>query len=133
MIVQWPEKIPAGVTSDVPWYLPDVLPTLAALANVNPPYEIDGINMLSVLTDTTQTAPDRYLYWEDYSPNFVQAARWKNWKAIRFSEDHIELYDLSSDVGEQTNLARQHPEIVSRFEEIYKGSHTKSPYWTADN
>ncbi len=35
MIVRWPGKIQAGQVSDLPWYFPDVMPTLAELAGVS--------------------------------------------------------------------------------------------------
>jgi arylsulfatase A len=34
MVVRWPGKIKAGTESDLPWYFPDVMPTLAELAGV---------------------------------------------------------------------------------------------------
>jgi arylsulfatase len=38
----------------------------------------------------------------------------------------IELYDLEKDIREQNNIADQHPEIVTRVEEILKSEHVEA-------
>jgi arylsulfatase A-like enzyme len=54
-----------------------------------------------------------------------------NWKAVKRNVDKIpqgllELYDLSTDFGETTDVATKHPDIVKRMEEIMKEAHTPS-------
>jgi len=47
------------------------------------------------------------------------AVRQGKWKAVRINNNSaIELYDLSADVGEQKNLAEEHPDLVTRFETL---------------
>jgi arylsulfatase len=47
------------------------------------------------------------------------AVRQGKWKAVRINNNSaIELYDLSTDVGEQHNVAAEHPELVIRFEAL---------------
>ena len=41
----------------------------------------------------------------------------------------IELYDLSSDLGESRNVAAQHPEVVKRMAEYMKESHFPNKNW----
>ncbi|RMG04808.1 MAG: hypothetical protein D6741_00475, partial [Planctomycetota bacterium] len=41
----------------------------------------------------------------------------------------LKLFDLATDIGETTNVADRHPEIVARAEEILRREHTPSPYW----
>ena len=50
---------------------------------------------------------DRFLYWE-YDKNGLQkqAARWRNWKAVKAPHTKpLELFDLSSDIGEEHDVA----------------------------
>ncbi|MBN1805069.1 MAG: arylsulfatase [Sedimentisphaerales bacterium] len=130
MIVRWPGKVPAGQTSNAVWYLADVMPTFAQLADIRPPSSIDGINILPILLGKEQQTDDRFLYWEFLTHDFQQAARWKNYKAIRQALDKpLELYDLSKDIAEEHNIAAENLKIVAKFEAYLKTARTYSPNW----
>ena len=130
MIVRWPGKVAAGKTSDAVWYYADVLPTLAELAGVKPPANIDGISVLPTLLGKKQKTDDRFLYWEFPSGKLKQAVRWRNYKAIRPElGKSLELYNLAEDIAEEHNIADQNPEIVSRIEAYLATARTDSPYW----
>ena len=130
MIVRMPGRVPAGVTSNVPWYFPDVLPTLAALADTEPPRRIDGVNVLPVITGQTDTLEERTMYWEFHERGFQQAARRKYWKAVRPAPDApLELYDLSVDVSEQFDVASLHPTVVQQLDKYLRTARSDSKYW----
>jgi arylsulfatase A-like enzyme len=130
MVVRYPGKVPAGEVRDQPWYFPDVLPTLAAVAGAIPPANIDGISVLPLLFGESQETGDRIFYWEFWERGFQQAARWRNWKAVKLGPDlDVELYDLSIDISEEKNLAAQHPDIVKLFEEAFVNERVPSPFW----
>jgi len=40
-----------------------------------------------------------------------------------------ELYDLSADLGEEDDVAGDHPEMVAKMEAIMKEAHVPSPRW----
>jgi len=130
MIVRWPGKVPAGRVSQAVWYFADVLPTLAELAAVQPPAGIDGISMVPALLGRPQRSDDRFLYWEFFGGGFQQAVRWRNYKAIRPSpRAPLQLYDLSTDIAEQNDIAQAHPQLIQRFERYLKTARTDSPNW----
>ena len=53
-----------------------------------------------------------------------------NWKGVSVPFDgEIQLYDLRSDLGEETNVADEHPEVVAKIERIVLKSHVRSPDW----
>ena len=133
MIVRWPGTIDAGTVSDDVWYFPDVLPTLAAVAGALPPDDIDGISVLpSLLSRPQPELHDRPLYWEDHERGFRQAGRRGDWKAVRNGHDEpIELYNLAVDIGEQENLAGQHPEQIEWFEQYFRQARSASSNWPA--
>jgi arylsulfatase A-like enzyme len=131
MIVRYPAKIKGGQTNNQVWYFADVMPTLAEIAKVASPTNIDGVSVLPTLLGDKQDLSQRYLYWETYKFNGSRAVRFGDWKAVQrgmHKKVHydIELYDLKLDIGETADLADQHPDIVKKAEEMFKEAHTPS-------
>ncbi|WBS01114.1 arylsulfatase [Pseudoduganella sp. SL102] len=125
-IVRWPGKVAAGAVSDVPVYFPDFLPTALDLAGA-PREKSDGVSLRPFLADAQRQGEDRFLYWEFYEPEFRQVARWGKWKALRMKRGGpLELYDLSRDPKESTNVAGQHPDIVKRMADGMAREHVAS-------
>ncbi|RXH54726.1 arylsulfatase [Granulicella sibirica] len=126
LIVRWPSHIPAGRTSDVPTYFPDFVPTALDLAGA-PVEHSDGISLRPYLLKPDRKFEDRFLYWEFYEPSFEQAVRWGKWKAVRHGRSGpLELYDLSNDPAEKTDIASAHPDVVARIEQHIRATHTPS-------
>ncbi len=114
-IAWWPGTVVAGSTSDEPLAAYDWLPTACELAGATAPKNVDGISYVPTLLGKTQPKHD-YLFW---SYEAQRAVRMGNWKAVISGKDKsLELYELSSDIGEQHDLAVQQPEIVSRIHAI---------------
>ncbi|MSU48959.1 MAG: sulfatase [Opitutus sp.] len=128
MIVRWPGHVPAGKTSDVPWYFADVLPTLAELGGGKLPAGIDGVSVLPTLLGREQPAVrSRFMYWEYPSGGFRQAARRGDWKVLRSGLDGpLELYNLRNDIGEKNNVAAAHLDVVSQFETYLRTARVES-------
>ena len=131
MIVRWPGKITPGSVSNLPWYFPDVMPTLAELAGAKKqvPADVDGISIVSTLLGEDvagrRQKPHEYLYWEFGGTRAVRAG---NWKGVRRAvkgkkKARVELYDLSSDIGEQNDVASEHPELAKRIAAIMESAH----------
>jgi arylsulfatase A-like enzyme len=132
IIARWPGRVPAGKTSESPVYFADVMPTLAALCGGRAPAGIDGSDFSPTLLGNNQPElADRFLYWE-WNKNGLrqQAARWREWKAIRDPQTKsLELYDLAADIGETRNLAPKYPVIVAKFNDYFRSARTDSPDW----
>jgi arylsulfatase A-like enzyme len=131
MIVRWPAHTPAGATSDLPMYFADVLPTLADVAGAKMPPKIDGVSVLPSILGKRQEL-DRMLYWEQYSGGgggFQQAARWGKWKGVRIEGKPFELYDLSRDPEEKTNVASANAATVQKINAFLDSAHVPSPNW----
>jgi len=127
MLVRWPGHIAAGAVSDQVWAFWDFLPTAAELAGATAPAGIDGISVVPALLGRGTQRQHDFLYWEFHENGSKQAVRTGPWKAIRPQLGApLELYDLRTDVGEEHNVAAQHPDVVARVEEYLKGARTES-------
>jgi len=133
MIARWPGKIRPGTVSNLPWYFPDVMPTLAELARETKhvPGGIDGISIVPTLLGEQATGRKQkeheYLFWEHRG---IWAARKGNWKAVlhprkKNRKRQLELYDLSKDIGEKDDLAGKYPKIAAQMEAIIKQAYTE--------
>lgn len=129
-IVSWPDQVEAGSVSDHVTYFPDMMPTFAVLAGVEPP-PTDGISFLPTLLGQGEQRNHEWLYWELVaSGNELrsQAARQGQWKFVRPSADgSVELYDLQTDESESTDLASQHPNLLEEFESWLRNNRTTPP------
>jgi arylsulfatase A-like enzyme len=126
-IVRWPGKVPAGRTSDAIFATIDFLPTFCRLAGAPLPADrvIDGVDQTELLLGKTDDGARRDYHY--FCQGELQAFRHENWKLILpdrkkfygYVKDRggqsAELYDLDADVGETTDVAAKHPEIVQRL------------------
>lgn len=126
LIARWPKKIQAGAVTDHMCGFQDVLPTLAEIAGGKPPQPLDGISFApTLLGKKDEQKQHEHLYWEYPRGNRrQQALRAGNWKAVQGRPNGpVELYDLATDIGEQNNLAKQHPDIVEKLIAIMDREH----------
>ena len=130
-IVRWPGKVKAGSESGHVSGFQDVLPTCAEIAGMHVPDDIDGISFVPTLLETGKQWQHAYLYWEFHEQGGKQAVRMEQWKAVRLNvtkklDGPIELYDLSKDMGEEENIAAEHPQIIEEMESIMKDARTSN-------
>ena len=131
LVACWPDRIPAGQTSDHLAGFQDFLPTFCDVAGMESPDGIDGISFLPTLTNSGEQPGHEFLYWEFPGYGGQQAVRWNNWKAIRQKlhknpEAPFQLYDLNEDIGESRDVAADHPDVIARIQEICRQSHEPS-------
>jgi arylsulfatase A-like enzyme len=135
LIARWPGHIAAGSGTNHVCAFWDFLPTCCDLAGVTPSENLDGLSTLPTLLGKAEQQKEHpYLYWEFHEQGKKQAVRMGDWKAVRLDaakdpNGPIELYNLKDDLGEERNVADQHPEIVERMAEIMKVARTPSEHW----
>ncbi|HEX3884473.1 MAG TPA: sulfatase-like hydrolase/transferase [Stellaceae bacterium] len=113
-LVCWPERVPAGRTSDQVMVTMDWFPTLleAAGAAPDPEYPADGISLLPGLADGAAPIP-RKLFWR-YKTNAQQALRDGDFKYLKI-RDNTYLFDVVGDPRERANLKGRRTEIFDRL------------------
>ncbi len=136
-IMRWPGKIPAGTVCRKMAATIDILPTLAAISGAPlPKKKIDGVNILPLLLGEEGAVPrDSYFYYYGGGLRAVRKGDWKlifphtsrSYQGVKPGEGGLpgpyasvttglELYNLKDDIGETTNVAAEHPEIVNELE-----------------
>ena len=70
---------------------------------------------------------ERTLYWEYRGHQALRRGRWKAFK--RRNKDAVELYDLATDLGETTDVAAAHPEIVAELATLMQEERTASEHF----
>jgi arylsulfatase A-like enzyme len=132
LIARWPNRVPAGATSDSPVYFADIMPTLATLGRGSAPTGIDGVDICPTLFGQNQPElSNRFMYWEFNKDGVLaQSARWGRWKAVRDPKTNkLELYDMTKDASESRNLAAMRPDIIAKFVEYFRTARSDSSDW----
>jgi arylsulfatase A-like enzyme len=127
LMIRWPGVTTAGSVSDAPVITMDLFPTLLEGCGVTLPAGSesitgssgrDGLSLLPLLKGTG--AIDRAeLFWHYPHHQHYQLGGTMPYAAIRsgdfkliefYNDEHVELYDLRDDIGEQNDLAAALPE-----------------------
>lgn len=134
-LMRWTGRIPPGQTCREVAGAIDLLPTFARLAGAPlPPYKIDGKDIAPLMFAAPDARSPHEVFYHYDGGNRLAALRSGKWK-LMFAQPfnspipgsggipgtsrrrHIELslFDLENDIGETTNLADEHPEVVQRL------------------
>jgi arylsulfatase A-like enzyme len=119
-VVWAPGRVPAGTESDALLTTMDLFPTVAALASAPPSdRKIDGFDITDTLCGNAPSPRTEMVY---YTANGqLDGLLQKEWKLLlgkpsgknKAAKRKPELYNLSTDISESTNLAEKHPEKVA--------------------
>jgi arylsulfatase A-like enzyme len=129
LIVRWPGHIqPAAVTDHVAYH-GDVMATLCELTNLEVPPGLDSISFApTLLGNKDQQQEHEYLYWELYEQGYKQAVRAGDWKLV-IVNGKAELHNFKTDVGEKSNAAADHPEVLAKLKRNMDEAHVPDPNW----
>jgi arylsulfatase A len=129
-IAWWPGRIAARTVCDAAMSEMDVLPTLVKLAGGELPTDrrIDGKDIWPLLSGQTTASPhDALFYFNGLKLEAVRSGPWKlaiapqgtglpTGAAEPVKHTGPRLYHLDTDIGELTDVAAQHPEVVARLQ-----------------
>ena len=125
----WPGKIAPGSVCDAVAGTIDMLPTCVTVAGGKVPAEplIDGRDISPLLFgQTKESQREAHYYFSSYNLQAVRQGPWKlalmtqgNARSKGTVEDDAKtnprLYNLENEIGEVTNVAAQHPDIVAKL------------------
>lgn len=129
--IAWgPGRVPAGAASSQITTSMDLLPTFAHWASAQVPSDriIDGVNIAGILEGDETAKPSRESFFYRRG-DILYAVRSGPWKL--FTRDYAHggqsirsgtLYNLEEDIGETTDVAAIHPEIVSKLQALAETS-----------
>jgi len=129
-IAWWPGRVPAGSVNDAVAATIDLLPTFVSLAGGTVPATpvIDGRDITPILLgQSKESAREAHYYFAAYDLQAVRQGRWKlalspqpegMGKQAAKTPAGLRLYDLDAEIGEQTDVAAQHPEIVAKLKAL---------------
>ncbi len=113
--MQWKARLSGGKTYKNPVSALDLLPTIVAAAGgkISKDWKLDGADLLPHLDGRIATAPHETLYWRFL---FQHAIRSNGWKLVKPKGGPAELYRISDDPNETTNLIHKYPEVAERLQ-----------------
>jgi arylsulfatase A len=133
-IARWPGKVPAGASTAEVAATVDMLPTLARIAGGKPPADrpIDGKDIRPLLFGEANAKSPHDFYLFPHGLGAVRSGPWKfyPWPEGQDKKDKkkkadpgkgpkVQLYDLVKDLGETTNVAERHADVVERLSKAY--------------
>ena len=139
-IFKWPAALPQGSRFGQPVISLDLYSTVAAAIGSEARGQ-DSVDLLPHLRGDATDPPHEFLFWRAKPNIAVRKGDWKMWKVNRSELDKTAvtdtaanrlprrawpqdsplgqvtlLYDLSDDLGERSNVAAEHPEVVAELE-----------------
>ena len=131
-IARWPAKVKAGSRSDELICLTDLMATMAEVIGAKLPDNAgeDSQSILYALVGEGRAPVREAIVHHSINGSFaIRQANWKleicrdsgGWSYPKPGSKEaaalpdVQLYDLSDDIGEKTNLSQQYPEIVERL------------------
>lgn len=116
---RWTGTVPSGVDYHEPVSSMDILGTMAGLTGVeiSPERPLDGVDLMPFLTGRNAGAPHGALFWQMFDKDHA-AIRKGNDKLVDLNkENRTELYQISEDLRESSDLAGRNPETTVQLQE----------------
>ncbi len=126
-MMQWKNQIPSGLVYKEPVSSMDLFTTAAKASHAAIPDKVEGVDLLPFIKDEQSGRPHETFYWRQGGRT---ALRYGDWKIVRMGSKYQaggswELYDLSSDLSEQQDLAKQKPDKLSELIERWESMNGK--------
>jgi arylsulfatase A-like enzyme len=122
LLISWPGHIKPGSVCSKPVTSPDFYPTILEMAGVpiDPRQKVDGESLIPLISSSGDLRREaifwHYPHYGNQGGTPGASVRWGDWKLIEFFEDdHVELYNLAVDPGEDRDLSVCIPDKTSEL------------------
>lgn len=97
----------------------DIFATIASLskAQISTDKPLDGVNLIPFLTGKKKSLPHETIFLRKFDDK-KYSVRHKDLKLVIKKDSTPELYNLKNDIGEQNDIAQQHPEEVKKLDKL---------------
>ncbi len=132
LLMRWPGRLSAGTRTDTLQTPLDHFPTLVALAGLEPPDTLDGIDLSPELLEGKPINREAVLmanysaHWDYFKTATDRGAHWPEWRGVktkqytyaRWIDGKTELYDDLADPEQMTDLSADpaHAEVMRELE-----------------
>jgi arylsulfatase A-like enzyme len=125
MIARLPGRIPAGAVNATPGYFADWFPTLCDAAGLPKPADLDGESLWPALTGAKVAARTKPMLWVFPEYGGQVAVQLGHFKLVRQglktkTPGPWEVYDLSTDHAEATDLAAARADLIRQAEDLLR-------------
>ncbi len=110
LLIRWPNHAPAGKKIEPIGAAIDLLPSLAALCNIQVASKkpLDGIDLSPVILGKRDTMPDRTIF-----------SHWRGRVSARTQTYRLDnagkLFNLARDPGQRNDVSKKHPKITAKL------------------
>ncbi len=118
-IIEWPSRIKRPAVTAMPAGVIDIYPTIVGLLGVKVPDQvepIDGVSLVPLIDGRMENRPRPMGFWQFAGnlPRVTTDSRPSAWsdnryKLVKTGDKKYELYDLTADLGEHKDLAKNIP------------------------
>ncbi|TWT78906.1 Arylsulfatase [Planctomycetes bacterium CA13] len=136
LLFHWPAKVQAGKTSDALCAHIDLMPTILDACDIQLPqgHKVDGRSFLGLLTRDHLNWPSRRVVFQSHRGDRPQlfhhfAIHEDPWKLVHPSgfgkegftgQPKLQLYDLSKDPRQESDVSAEFPEVFQRLKKGYE-------------
>jgi arylsulfatase A-like enzyme len=113
-IARFKGRWPAGQVYSEPVSTLDVAATALALAKLEQPADLDGVDLTPFVTGQADGVPHEALYWRFWNQSAIRKGRWKY---LQLAGGGRFLFDLHHHKHENRNLFGKHKKVVTELEQ----------------
>lgn len=143
LVIHWPDKIKGKGEIRSQWHhVIDVVPTILESAglpqprivNGTPQRPIEGVSMAYSFNNAQSPSRHQIQYFEMFGNRGIYFDGWfagtvhlKPWGKVenRFPEDTWELYHVKEDFSMSNDLAKKHPDVLAKLQDVFIGEAVK--------